>query len=344
MDHLPRAYFLMVPELLALRFPRESRADCSACPMEPGPGGNPDRPHWFTVPKGCCTFVPTLRNHVAGRILRRGGPGARRLVRYLREGGKASPLQLGPPGTWVRDFQARADSRFGREAAWRCPFFNGDSGSCSIWEDRAAVCRTWFCRHEQGRRGFNAWMALLKVLQWLEAWFANRCIDAGDAPDESVSAARWQSWFIRCADHVDGMETGQLSRTRDPELGSLVEDLARSIFERDREIPDLLVPSIRDWCVSGERVSLVADSRFDPAEAPRSVFVLFSKLDGERPWREALSEAERDLGVPVGEAVVRELYRHGSLVAAESVAGPGARAATSRDPGEVPREAGSNII
>ena len=45
------------------------------------------------------------------------------------------------------------------------------------------------------------------------------------------------------------------------------------------------------------------------------MFVLLSKLDGLRPWREALQQAEAEHGAPIGEAVVQNLWRMGMLKA-----------------------------
>ncbi|TNE89792.1 MAG: hypothetical protein EP330_10310 [Deltaproteobacteria bacterium] len=304
---MPDAFVTLVPELSELALPVESRATCHDCHMVDKPG-DPAGTVTFSPQVGCCTYHPRLPNFLVGRILREGGEGAERLKVQLREG-QPDAWELGPPVGWLDEYQAGRQDRFGKSGFVRCPYLaNPAEGGlhCTIWKDRGAVCRTWYCAHDQGPSGAAMWRSLKRVLLTAERLLARWAVSAGDPPRPGAEPEAWEAWYLRAADMVDAWDgeylgnLADLERSRDGFLGTWSE-LAED------EVPEVLGACLTKWLVGDDRIVVYGYSAFDVARVPRSLWQFLSQLDGERPWGAAAAEAA------FAEEHVLDLFRVGAL-------------------------------
>jgi len=150
-------------------------------------------------------------------------------------------------------------------------------------------------------------------LSQLEYGFANLCVHQGEPPLQNAPLEAWLAWFRWCAAHVEAVPAEVAQKLVTDGLKTRIQTLEEAVQDRDRAMPEVLTASVVAWEFDGQSVALNAYSGFDVRELPRWIFVLFSKMDGERPWRDALRLAEQEAGVQIGEEMIHLLYRHGSL-------------------------------
>jgi hypothetical protein len=303
--HLPEAIRMLVPEI-DLDWPVEQHADCARCPMaDPA-----QRPWSFSAETKCCTFTPQLPNFLAGAALRRGGTGREVIRARLADLEGVSTWGIDPPEGRERRFEAEAAASFGRDPTLRCPYWVGGDESCGIWHDRTAVCRTWYCKHDDGLAGAVPWQLIHSALADLESRLAVWAVERGGLSGEPDTVDGWVAWFERAAALVDAitpeeaaaLSTAPIERRR-AEVRDFVE-IRR--LRRGRPLPERLVAAVTELVRTPDGSVLLAGySAFDAVRAPASVFAFLSRLDG-RPWREALGDG-------VDEAMVAELHRVGAL-------------------------------
>lgn len=311
---LPVAVFAMAPELAAISWPVESRATCDDCAVgAPRTARSRERP--LDQDLRCCTYQPTHPNWLVGRGLRRGGDGAERITRRiaaLDDG--VSPLGIGPTRTQVEAWRDRGVmALFGQDASMLCPYFLGDAG-CSVWRDRGAVCRTWFCKHTDGPRGRDLWVAAARVLRSVERRLAAWCLRTAEPPTERDVDAL-VAWYIACADRVDAMDPAEALALRDDVVAGRLADLEHAHRAHLPEVPTYLGPSINGIEPRAEGGFLaVAGAHLDHTVLPDGIFELLSRLDGRTPWTEALAEANAALGEERFDASLIELLFRRCLV------------------------------
>ncbi len=272
----------------------EARADCARCPMVGDDAPWPWRLHGEAR---CCTYQPFLANFLVGGALARGGVGAERVMARLANLEGVSRLGVHPPDGWLERYADGA--AFGRDTTLRCPYWVGGEHTCGVWHDRPALCRVWFCKHDDGHDGAGRWSRLGSLAGQAELDLAQRLCELGAPPDPGADAERWATWFHWCAAHVNTLAvTPEPSPARD----RLVQIRARP----RRTMPDVLTPSISAVWHDGDRVLLAGYSTYDAVETTLAVYTLLSRLDGINTWREAMAGA-------VDESLVRELWRVGAL-------------------------------
>ncbi len=226
---------------------------------------------------------------------------------------------VGPSEPDQKEYERIADREFGSTRTYVCPFWTGETYSCSIWKDRNAVCRTWHCKHDHGARSHRAWSALKNLLSHLERGLAQVCVSDGTPPNLDAPWAEWIAWYRWCAAHLETLPTERLQKLRTEAINTGLAQVAEAIAERDRPMPEVLIPNLVSWPFDGDSVSLNAYSGFDVLELPRWIFALFSKMDGARPWREALALAEQETGISIGVELVCALFRQGALSAVDGL-------------------------
>lgn len=310
---LPRVYRALAPELELTTWPSEEKATCSSCAMAPKPGANPDKPWSFTSPERCCTYIPDLTNHAVGRVLRRGGVGAERMMARIESlDAGIRKTGVGPTPEQIARYDEKKRGEFGRMTDHRCPFWVGGEHACSIWHDRNGVCRTWFCKFNRGVPGQKPWNDLQTLLTFTEEALRGLCIERGQPPGEGATAADWREWYIWCSQFIERLTPADFDALRAtiglPALSQLVVD---SVKRRDVPMSDVLVPSLRSFVFEEDRVILHAVTIYDPIEAPPWVFDLFAHLDGVRTWKEAVALTEEKLGVVVPEDLIPRLFTAG---------------------------------
>lgn len=179
LERLPPLYATWMKACLGRAVPRETRADCAACPMLQEPPEVPGTIRFHPATK-CCTFLPDLPNYLVGALLASDDPrdaeGASRLRARIADGVGVSPL--GVLRTVAYDTMSAFSSlEFGTDPRLVCPYYRADDGgSCTIWAHRNCVCGTWFCRFERGASGKTAWNAMCNLLRSVEESLARWCL------------------------------------------------------------------------------------------------------------------------------------------------------------------------
>ena len=311
----------VLPELATATFSEEILATCGNCPMLAKHGDDASHPRWFNPAVRCCTYHPKLPCFLVGRVLSRGDAGTERMRLRMQDPDGVTAHGVRPNAATAHAYRTRGPAEFGRAEALKCPYWVGGEKSCGIWQDRGAVCRTWYCKHVEGDKGQQAWLALRDAQLWAEVAIARWLVSIGPAPADGASQAAYEAWFLWCAWRLDRATPAELSALRDADADRLVGILAQISAQRDAPMPDILAPTVM-WIESTDTgVRLSAASGIDLRDYPNTVFALLAQMDGKRPWREALAGAEADVG-PLGEDMVRELYRLGLLEAREDKAVP----------------------
>lgn len=318
-DHLPPIFRELLPELDPTLWPPERHADCDNCTLI-----SPARGPWaFSRETRCCTAHPPLANYLAGRALRRGEPGRSLLLARMEDPDGVCAWGIDPPDWLDARYKATITEAFGRDVELRCPLYVGGEKTCGIWHDRSAICRTWFCRHEDGLAGAVAWSKIQQTLTDLEVRVAVWAVEQGDPPDDEAPADEMAAWYERAAALVDActradveeIASGPDLARRRAEVGKFVQ-IRRA---RRRAMPARLIPSVTEMADVDGEVLLTGYSSFDAVRAPKQVFELLSRLDGATPWRDALAATQAALtarGMDVAwlhEPLVLHLHRVGAL-------------------------------
>ncbi len=301
---LPSAHHALVPELDGFAWPRESLATCGDCVMAQP---HPDR-EVFLAETRCCTYFPRLVNWRLGRILKAGGAGAASVRALIAGAGKRFSLGISASPAWRDVAHEVGTEGFGHTLALRCPHWVGGEHSCGIWPDRNHVCRTWFCKHVEGERGAHLWAALRDVLGRADRLLADALVATGEPPPERAAPEAWQAWYIDCADRLDQVAVDP----EDPELQRLRGDLRDADAARAAPVPAVLGPALSQWRVGPEGGWVYGYSRYEECAVPGDIWQLLGRLDGERTWAQALTEA-RAAGYRVDEPLVHALHRIGAL-------------------------------
>ncbi len=304
----------VVPELADLPYGDEPLASCASCAMTPRPS-DPDAV--FSSPTRCCTYHPRLANFLAGSALRRGGNGADRVRARLADPDGLTPEGILAPQSRSRRWKGRAAEAFGRDVSFACPYWVEGPLGCSIHADRDAVCRTWHCKVVTGHRGHRAWTAANVLLASVERRLARWCADrvTWDLADPAGS-------YLAAVAALDAASDEELRSLRSPRLEALLDAAFARAEDRDRSLPPVVVPAVRDWERRAEGVSVTSFSPFDRVLLPTWIFELLSRLDGQRGWREAVDLTSEALGRPVPHDLVWHLWARGLVAAPEDLEGP----------------------
>lgn len=325
-----------VSAFLPAEIPRETKAACGDCVMCPGKGAEPEDA--FAPETKCCTFVPVIPNFLAGRALADPelGEGRRSLEARIAAGTDVSPLGLGITDDEQERYRTlKAAGLFGKPGAGlRCPHYvDRDGGLCGIWKHRAAVCATWFCRHERGQAGREFWMSarrlLAKVEDSLSVWCVSRAglepaalaaLFPEDRPPDLERA--WGPWrgreaefFIECAKRVDALPWDEVRRIG----GASVEVLIQLVAENFRKLLDTALPAkitMGEYRMSmgTDRMRLRGYMPSDWIDLPTGWLDFLLKLDVEDP-RSTIERLSKS-GAPDAEAVLRRLLDLGILAPA----------------------------
>ena len=301
----------LAPEIRSLDWPEESRATCASCAMV-DPERSSEALRGFSAEVKCCTFHPYLPNYAVGALLKEGGDGARRIVSRLlqREDGiRLEGIESGE--SWDVKYRERGPTDFGTSRELLCPYWAGGEESCGIWRHRNAVCRTWFCRFEDGRFGFEQWAAARAVVGEIELGLARWCVDQAGSIRPPETIRHWVGWYLWCAEKVHEARPEGLAK-----LTELIEPMRAELVSRaaQRRAPleDVVIPTVQVFERHGETAHVGGFSTYDMMEVPSNVFFFFSLLDGTRSWREAMEGARAECPW-LDEAIIAVMWRRGVL-------------------------------
>lgn len=175
LDGLPALYQSLLPRLGGLEVATEHKATCANCAMCPGqdsavePVDGVNR--YFRPDAKCCTYHPRIPNYLVGALLSDPRPeleeGRRRMRARIETGHAVTPQWLRAPAMQQLLYD-NARRAFGRSLLLRCPFFAVETGSCTVWPYREAVCSTYFCRFVSGEDGRRMWTSIKRYLTLVE--------------------------------------------------------------------------------------------------------------------------------------------------------------------------------
>ncbi|MBW1881092.1 MAG: hypothetical protein JRJ84_22290 [Deltaproteobacteria bacterium] len=230
-----------------------------------------------------------------------------------------------PPKTWIKHYQQVRRRDFGRSKRLRCPYWVDGQYACGIWKDRNHVCRTWFCRHDRGAAGRDLWKSVKLSLSAAEQLLAGFCVRDGRPPRKGAKRKHFARWYRWCARRVAEVETAEIAKLRShPALVERLEEVMAAALPPLEPIPDIVVTSVRGAEEDGDKLWVFGYSRYDGMLLPRSIFLFFSKLDGEHTWFQALAETNDEADEPLDASVPHELYRVGGIRSPEPGDLPGA--------------------
>ena len=164
---LPPLYHSWVDGFLPGPIPEETRSTCSDCAMC-GEGS----PIQFELKTKCCTYIPTIPNFLAGKILEQKIPVFEAYFGHAN----VRPQGVAPHEEFTKQYHP-ASPLFGKNLNWRCPYYLHEQGGlCGIWMHRNARCATWFCKHVRGEISREFWSSIETLFTSVEKSLAAWCI------------------------------------------------------------------------------------------------------------------------------------------------------------------------
>ena len=163
--------------------PEEKLATCNNCyklrSHAPLPKFNPQTK--------CCTFYPFIPNFLVGAILEdQATVLAAEFVRQaVKERSFVLPIGLCAPEFYQVHFLNKRQEDFGRNAEFRCPFYEVNKGTCGVWPYRGSECVSYHCVSSYGDKGERFWSGVSAYLHHAELELAQLVmIEKGYTPSE----------------------------------------------------------------------------------------------------------------------------------------------------------------
>jgi hypothetical protein len=333
-EALPPLYAGWIETLLGRPVVGEPQATCRACALAPLDDGSvpPMASPPFDARVKCCTYTPALPSFLVGAVLADGSPeaaaGRATVEARLARGEGVTPFGLDhPPGFLAR--HKALGVGMGRDVNHRCPHLLEDA-TCGIWRHREGVCATWFCRHERGGLGHQAWGALKSLFAQVESKLALWCaLELGvdlpallplieprvDPPAASLRAARWGSWlgrerdyYVACAERVADLAWPDVARIGGLEVEVRARAVQAAFAALDADAPpERLRVGVHQVIAVGEDSSLVVTySPYAPIALPSALLSVLHAFDG-RPTAEVLAGLADERGVALDPDFLRQL-------------------------------------
>jgi hypothetical protein len=265
--------------------------------------------------------------------------------------------RVGVDPLWVRADRRTAELYrignevgFGRAEAYRCPYYIRESGSCSVWLHREAVCSTWYCKFNKPIKGREFWGALKLLLLQLENVVSVHCAlekgissqvldgllspentfrtanDVDARPDDAQQARLWGKWLGREEqfyaevsqlaeqielDDIRKLAGLSLQRRLDPVVRGYEALMSNTLPDRLRAASKLVVSTAGPGSVH------IQAGPFQPVELPAPVIELLTHFRGQ-PVSEAVASLAEN-GFEVETEFLKKLFDSGFLMSADSM-------------------------
>ena len=324
----------------------EPLATCSDCAMLCGAESDPRGLGTFDPAIKCCTYLPELHNFLVGGALEDQDPGGAEgratLEARIDAGVAVTPLGLGRPRAYDVLYRSQAAGDFGRTGSFRCPHYLAD-GRCGVWRHRESTCATWFCKHERGKAGADAWRSIHRLLGAAERALARHCLleldlgpealelclTAPQAPgldgvhEPAAQRALWGRWagreraFYRaCHGLAREVSWERLLSLGGVELQGLARLAVAAQARLSAPLPERLRPGCWQVAEAGPRTTrVITYSPIDPLELPTLLLEVLHLFAG-RSVPEALEAIRTARGVRLTPALVQRLVDFRLLVPA----------------------------
>jgi Fe-S-cluster containining protein len=349
-DHMPPLYRPKLGDLFDRPPITETRATCDDCAMCDKRDNSEGRAEvldtaFFRPNLKCCTYHPTLPNYLVGAVLSAASPdltvGKTRIREKIAGRIGVTPEWLAAPRKYLVLLDAARESSFGRSESLLCPYYERETGRCSVWQNRESVCATFFCKHTAGATGHAFWTALRRYLYHVErslAGYAAKSVDPSlvepslprhaltreDLEDRAPReyAQTWGAWlgreevfYVACASRVEAMGREEFSRVVDDTGGRPLLEAAQVAYEAV-SAPTLLPRLVRsrDMRVvpAAGGVGVTTYSRYDSLFLTQDLYDLLGQFTDE-PLADVVLRLQREHGVDIPESLLLELQLHGVL-------------------------------
>jgi Fe-S-cluster containining protein len=351
-DHMPPLYAPMLAGFFDRAPIAETRATCDDCAMcdrsdksgtsEPSPALDTA---FFRPDLKCCTYHPTLPNYLVGAVLSDESselaPGKTRLREKIARRIGVTPEWLAAPRKYLVLLDAARESSFGRSESLLCPYYERETGRCSIWRHRESVCATFFCKHSAGATGHAFWTALRRYLYHVERTLAGHAAKSVDPSLVEPSLPRhaltredledkpardyertWGTWvhreealYVACAEKVRSMGREEFARVVDDAGGTALLRAAEAAYAAVAS-PELAPRLVRndDMRVvpAAGGVGVTTYSRYDSLFLTQDLYDLVGQFRDE-PLGAEVERLEREHDVEIPASLLLELQLHGVL-------------------------------
>ena len=358
LDGQPELYRSFFPAFFRTTVPAETKATCADCAMCEGSTQNVVAPvdgvrRLFRPDTKCCTYHPRLPNFLVGALLADPRPelaaGRARVEAKLAHGAGVTPQWLRPPARYDLVYKSAQDA-FGRAAALRCPYYEGEQGACTIWPYREAVCSTFFCKYVAGADGRALWMSVKRYLSLAEAQLSRYALfkvapalilangdqlpaattplgpeEVDDRPPPPKAYRElWGEWagreaelYRRCATEVAALTPDAFER-----LMGLDSDIHLAVLARlhaGATAPALperprLNPSLTvRWLADGS-VALGFHSEYDALALPREAYLLLTEFRGAETLAAVRQRLRDEHATDFADEMLVELHHHRILI------------------------------
>jgi len=349
-NQFPALYQGLLPEIMNLRIPQETKANCSHCTMvhEQSAVGCLQK-HQFRADTKCCTYHPRLPNYLVGALLNDERPslaeGRLRMRAKIDNRTGVTPWWIGP-SVLERHLYEQVRGAFGKTARLRCPFYEEVQGNCTVWAYRESVCSTWYCKYDAGKDGLQFWTTLKGYMGHVEnhlARFAMMTIDSeyvlddhamafylrqdlskedldGVGPDASSYARLWrhyegrqEDFYRECAGIVQALSPAEVRQI----LG-LDGDIKAADTKRRHEtilmgkLPAKLCfnPNATVRWLENGEVALGAYSEYDALALPGESYRMLQAFDGVSSTEETRQKIRTQFQTDFSDDILLTLYRY----------------------------------
>jgi hypothetical protein len=314
-------YTSWLTDFLPGPLPEEKRSTCGDCVMC-APGSHIA----FDVKVKCCSYIPTIPNFLAGKILKQK---IEVFEAYL------SRADIRPQGVYPHnDFVVNYNSNsplFGQNSEWRCPYYLDEGGGkCGIWQNRNSLCATWFCKYLRGHISRKFWTELDELFSTVEKCLSNWCLrrlEAGSLEfreafpgeiqelsfrlwlkqqDFSMQASpqtKWGKWlgrekdfFYECDSLVSPLSWTQVRKICGPGIHPLEEKVLNAYSSiHSGHFPDVLhITSVQLTEKNDEEFLVWMDTPYDPVNIQKSDLRLLHRMNGLK-MEEVLQHIPKEL-------------------------------------------------
>ena len=350
---LPPIYGPLLPGFFDRPAIVETRATCADCAMCDKSGTEPASllVAFFRPDIKCCSYHPTLPNYLVGAALSDDAPelalGRQRIREKIARRIGVTPAWLSAPRKYLVLLGAARESSFGRSDALLCPYFERESGGCSIWRHRESVCATFFCKHVAGASGHAFWAAVRSYMEHVERTLARHAAqsvapgvsepdqprnlltreDLEDRPPHDADYARyWAEWsgreeafYVECAKHVRALGREDFARRVEDERGRELLGAVRARYEaitQPRLATSLVLNPDMRVVPSAGGVGVTTYSRYDSLFLSQDLYDALRQFSGGDSVDRVLERLRRDHDVELPKELLLDLQLQGVVTAA----------------------------
>lgn len=358
-DSFPDVYKALLPDLFAREVPEETKATCASCSMcketaRDAVASVDGATRLFDKDTKCCTYHPRIPNYLVGGLLCDERPelaeGRSRMREKIARRTSVTPLWVSPPPRYQFLYNHARDA-FGRAKSLRCPFYADETGGCTVWAYREAVCSTFFCRYVAAADGLKMWMTVKSYLTLVETqlarWIAlqldpefvhdgaDELRGMGDRigldeledrrPDDAWYARAWrgyagreEEYFVEAYRMAQGLTAADLEKILGLDGEILRERTTRAMTKALAPVLPAklrLNPGLTLRHLADGSVAIGSYSEYDAVALPREVFDMLAEFRGDESVEAVRRRLRDEKGSDFADEILVALHQHKILEA-----------------------------